>query len=502
MWRSIWAVILLGMVMSGCGTAGSEPTATPSATETPSTPSARLIQPADGARYNDPGNVVLSWEWMRPLSEDEYFDVRVWQGDAPHYGIIWTKDSELELTTWLQGQQPGEYFWSVAVIEGTEGEMQAELAGEAPERRFTIASVALPTPTTEPTATPFPLADIVDIPDGFEISVYAQLPQARTAITAITFEPDGEALRVLTLDGRIFEVRDADNDDVGETVTQVLFNTNEDGLPLEYTVGLAFHEGQTFVSDKGRIVILEDTDDDGVYDQFEPIIEDLPALEYPYHSNNGIAFGPDGKLYVPVGSTTDHGPLQHPYESSILRMNPDGSAVEVFATGFRNPYDLAFSPEGELFTADNSPDAIDDLLTFYPPEELNLVREGLDYGFPDAYGFNVRLRTFDGREVEPPVAEFMSSTVSAGVLYYAEGAFPQAYHDSVFVVQYGGFLGRGYKVVYVPLDAQPDGRYLGTVQTFVSFQQGWQPIDITLDEEGNLYIAEWSRGTIYVVRPQ
>jgi hypothetical protein len=75
-------------------------------------------------------------------------------------------------------------------------------------------------------------------------------------------------------------------------------------------------------------------------------------------------------------------------------------------------------------------------------------------------------------------------------------------HKPIMRVQYGGFLGRGYKVVYVPLDAQPDGRYLGTVQTFVSFQQGWQPIDITLDEEGNLYIAEWSRGTIYVVRPQ
>jgi glucose/arabinose dehydrogenase len=439
---------------------------------------------------------------MRPLNEDEYFDVRVWQGDAPHYGIIWTQESELELTSWLQGQQPGEYFWSVAVIEGTDGQMQAELAAEAPERRFTVASTTLPTPTAEPSATPFPLADIVDIPDGFEISVYAELPQARTAITVITFEPDGGALRVLALDGRMFEVRDQDNDGVGESITQVLFNADDGGLPLEYTVGLAFHEGQTFISDKGRIVTVADSDEDGVYDSFAPIIENLPALEYPYHANNGIAFGPDGKLYIPVGSTTDHGPIQQAYESSILRMNPDGSAVEVFATGFRNPYDLVFSPAGELFTADNSPDAIDDLLTFYPPEELNLVREGRDYGFPDAYGFNVRLRNFDGRTVEPPIAEFMSSTVSAGVLYYADGVFPPAYHDSVFVVQYGGFLGRGYKVVYVPLEAQADGRYLGTVQTLVSFQQGWQPIDITLDQAGNLYIAEWSRGTIYVVRPE
>jgi hypothetical protein len=81
---------------------------------------------------------------------------------------------------------------------------------------------------------------------------------------------------------------------------------------------------------------------------------------------------------------------------NLASMKPDGSDMETFATGFRNPYDLAFSPNGELFTADNSPDSLDATLTYLPPEELDYVRQGRNYGFPTAFG------DLNDGDTEPP----------------------------------------------------------------------------------------------------
>src|SRR5664279_3508179 len=139
---------------------------------------------------------------------------------------------------------------------------------------------------------------------------------------------------------------------------------------------MAFYHNVLYVSDGGRISTVTDSNGDGTLDTITPIVEGLATQQWTYHSNNGIAFGPDGKLYVGIGSTTDHGPLQAKYEASILRMNPDGSDLETFATGFRNPYDLVFSPKGDLFTSDNSPDALDATLPYLPPEEIDHVQQG------------------------------------------------------------------------------------------------------------------------------
>ncbi|MBZ0286921.1 MAG: PQQ-dependent sugar dehydrogenase, partial [Anaerolineae bacterium] len=259
-----------------------------------------------------------------------------------------------------------------------------------------------------------------------------------------------------------------------------------------------------YVSYSGKIGIVSDGNGDGMLDTVTPIVEGLPSWQHTFHSNNGIAFGPDDKLYVGVGATTDHGPLHDPLEASILRMNPDGSDLEVFASGFRNPYDVVFSPDGKLFTSDNSPDEPDHTLHYLPPEEIIYVQQGKNYGFPTAFG---NLRSNDS--TEPPITETLTSSASSGITYYAADPFPPEYHG-IYLAQFGtgaayakaAAVKTGEMVVFVQPQEGEDGRLTGTWQPFATFRRdlgSYSPIDVTIGPDGALYIAEWQTWTVFRV---
>jgi putative membrane-bound dehydrogenase-like protein len=455
----------------------------------------RLISPVDNASFNHPSEVVLAWEWVRGLEEGEHYDLRVWREGQPEFGITWTDETSFPLEEWLSQQEAGEFFWSVAVIRGSDGNVEATL-GQAPApHRFTVASNVIASPSPEPMLS---AEQIATGREGFSVSIFAHLSEAPTAVTAIVFEEAGDML-ALVIDGRIYRLHDGDGDGVAEDIRQILFNLPESPVHLEWAVGMALYEDRIYISDKGRVGYVTDSDGDGIYDTYQAIVEGLPSQLYPLHSNNGIAFGQDGKLYLSVGSTSDHGPLNpdYPYESSILRMNPDGSELEVFATGFRNSYDITFSPDGELFAGDNAPDSLDTSLPFYPPEELNFVVEGGDYGFPDVYGNNFVLNETE-RQVISPVAMLPTSTVTSGITYYSADAFPEEFRNGVFISQYGGFRRLGKAVIFVPLIADDEGSYRSTWQQFLSFRDNYHPIDVMQGPDGALYVVEWTQS--YILR--
>ncbi|MCA0458321.1 MAG: PQQ-dependent sugar dehydrogenase [Chloroflexi bacterium] len=441
-----------------------------------------LQTPDDNARFDNIAAVKLGWDWSRPLADDEVFDVRVWREDDPHNGIAWTQDSSFDLTQYLLFQEAGDFAWTVTVLKKDAGGGEAqEISDIATERHFTMTEMKM---------------DILDVPEGFEAKLYAHLPISQP--TVMSFNDRG-ALEVLSLDGHIVEMTDTDEDGYAETASMIYEDPDDQ---LNHAVGMTYREGQTYISDAGRISILSDEDDDGTLDTLQPIAEGLPTWQHTFHSNNGIAFGPDDKLYVSVGSTTDHGPLQMENEASILRMNPDGTEMEVFATGFRNAYDLAFSPAGELFTADNSPDEPDETLPYLPPEELNFVQAGKNYGFPYVYG-----TAGSNDQYTAPVTELFTSSASSGLTYYSADQYPPEY-QGIFLAQFGtgaGFskalgLTNGQQVVFVSL--QPDGKggYTGKWQPFARFRTEfgvYNPIDVTVGPDGALYVTEWNTTTVF-----
>lgn len=358
---------------------------------------------------------------------------------------------------------------------------------------------------------------LLRVPSGFEVTVYAE-GQNFGLPTQIAFGPDSH-LYVLSLAGTIYRLVDTDGDDFAETIETAFWDGDLNFITEEnveqvadtpdqlfHAAGMAFRDNVLYVSDSGRISTLEDTDGDGTFDTLTPVVEGLVSLRYEGHSNNGIAFGPDDKLYVGVGATTDHGPLREPMEAAILRVNPDGSDLEVFATGLRNPYDLAFSPDGDLFTADNNATELDRSLRFIPPEELNHIREGEDYGFPRVHG-----QPPPGDASVGPVVEFYPSVVTAGLTYYADDAFPAFWRGGVYVAQWGSgadvLVNRGllfgYAVVFVPLTKDENGDYRGDFLEFAASATGnitdFRPIDVTVGPDGALYMIDFFSSRVFRV---
>jgi glucose/arabinose dehydrogenase len=472
-----------------------------------------LVAPADGATFDTPEGVLLEWQWTRPLMGNEAYDVRVWQEGAPHNGITWSEDDRFDLANWLSQQpQAGTYYWSVVVVGGTNGQVERVVTNEAGPFHFTVNSNALPTatptltPTTTPTEpppptpTPYPIESILTVPDGFRVEEYAR-PQNEERPTLLAFGPDDQ-LYVLWSSGKVVRLEDQDGDHYAETEVPVYLDEED---TLNNAVGLAWHDGVMYISDGGRISTLTDSDGDGMMDTVTPIITGLVTWQYWGHSNNGIAFGPDGKLYVGVGSTSDHGPIKEPMEALIMRMNPDGSDVEVFARGFRNPYDLTFSPDGALFTADNNPDSFGRDLRWLPPEELNHVREGEFYGFPTTFGDPP-----PGDDSAAPITLFYPSVGTAGLVYYAADQFPPAYRDGVYVAEWGTGanpvrardIRNGFAVVFVPLTPTDDGTYSGDWNVFAQFdpsERDFRPVDVTVGSDGALYILEYLTSAVYRV---
>ncbi len=449
-----------------------------------------LLAPPDGVSFDSPAEVTLAWDWGRALAEDEHFDVRVWQAGAPEPGITWTRERSFQLTQWLGQQEAGEYHWSIAVIRGSDGQVEAE-AGQAPApRSFTLDSVVLPTPVA--TVTPQPTIDILDLPPGFTAQHWAIVEGAQSSITDIEFAPDGDLL-VLTLDGRIYRLGDENGDGFADRQQQVM--QRGEPFSLQNSKGMALHAGQLYVSDRSRVLRVSDSDGDGIYDSLETIVEALPSIDYIHHSAGGIAISDEGVIYITVGSSSDHGPLQVPFEASVLRVNVDGSELGVFATGIRNTFDLTFSPGGELFGADNAPDKLDNLLNFFPPEELNHLREGRNYGFPDVYGMGLVLRQNAG-PTEQPVVELPTSSASAGVAYHAHRHFPPAWRDGVYVALHGGNISwLGKRILFIKLTPDGAGSFSGTSHLFAKLPSNY-PVDVAVAPDGALFIVERRHGSI------
>jgi glucose/arabinose dehydrogenase len=164
----------------------------------------------------------------------------------------------------------------------------------------------------------------VTAPPGVRVTVWAN---GLSSPTSLTFGPDGR-LYVAELLGQIIALKDRAGK--GTADEQVVFASG-----LNAPLGLAFHGSDLYVGRRGGVTRLRDTTGDGVADEALAIIDGLPALR---HQTDGLALGPDGRLYIGQGSTSDRGETSiQDREASILVAQPDGSGVGVFASGTRNP---------------------------------------------------------------------------------------------------------------------------------------------------------------------
>jgi glucose/arabinose dehydrogenase len=315
------------------------------------------------------------------------------------------------------------------------------------------------------------------LPPGFSLTVYAQvlLP------TSLTFGPDGK-LYVASADQHVYVFSDE-----GSTHRATLSSTFASGL--DTPLGLLWVGDRLYISYNANVVAMQDTDGNGVEDWFSIIVPDLPT---GLHQNDGMVLGPDGYIYMGLGSTCDACAEASPLSGSILRFKPDGSGLEVFASGFRNPYDVAFNAAGDLFATDNGRDKLGDDI---PLEELDFIRAGLDYGWPDCWEDNTD-NVCAGQA--HAAAGFTAHSSVDGLVFYNADNFPPEYRDNAFVAVLGSYIlpkiERGVKRVRL---TKQGGDYVGESEWFLQLGSAGRPLDLTVGPDGGLYVADYEQGAVY-----
>lgn len=310
----------------------------------------------------------------------------------------------------------------------------------------------------------------ITLPQGFAWNVY--LNGTIDNPTAITFGPNKE-LYVADIGGTLWVARDVNEDGATEQLERFA-----EGFSL--LVGLVWHEDELYAASSGKIEALRDSDGDDRADKRRVVVSGLPSMVLKPHSNNGIAIGPDGRLYFGVGSTTDGEVEQQPYAAAVMTVNTDGTDLRVFARGLGNTFDVAFNADGELFGGDNSPQGAED-----PPDEFNHIVQGGHYGFPYFYGDPPKNGGTRGALVS-----FPPSSVPTGMTFYNGSRYPAEYNDAAFVT-----LWNKGEIARIEVGRTESGNYLGRVSAFGSGFL-W-PIDAVTGPDGYLYVADFGTSTVY-----
>jgi len=339
-----------------------------------------------------------------------------------------------------------------------------------------------------------PLSSI-RLPKGFSISVYAEVENARS----MALSPSGTLFVGNRNEDKVYAVQDSDNDGRADKVYTLASD-------LTMPNGVAFKDGDLYIAEKSKISKIIKVESDlsnpgklqTVYDKFPT--DDSHGWKY-------IAFGPDGKLYVPVGAPCNICEPSNPVYASITRMNADGTGFEIYASGIRNTVGFTWHPTTKnLWFTDNGRDRLGDDI---PPCELNAITEkGQHFGYPYCHGGTIKDPEFGNKrpcsDFVKPVQTLGAHVAPLGVKFYTGKMFPAEYNNQVIIAEHGSWdrsKKSGHRLALVRIDDK------GKATAYETFASGWlndatqkvwgRPVDVIVMKDGSMLVSDDQANVIY-----
>lgn len=336
----------------------------------------------------------------------------------------------------------------------------------------------------------------LSMPEGFTVEAYAKdVEGARSMVRS-----SGGILYIGTRsEGKVYAIPDKNNDYKADSVITIAEG-------LRSPNGVALRNGDLYVAEISRILRFNDIDNN-LSNPPEPVVvrDDFPTEGH--HGWKFIAFGPDDKLYVPVGAPCNICKSENEIFASITRMNPDGSNREIIAHGVRNSVGFDWHPEtGDFWFTENGRDMLGDNR---PPDELNhLTETGQHFGYPYLHGDDIRDPEFgeEGKAIDlnfkKPAQKLGPHVAALGMHFYTGSMFPDEYKNQIFVAEHGSWNRSekiGYRIMLVKLE---DGKPV----SYEPFVDGWlqdnesvwgRPVDLLQLPDGSLLISDDYGGITY-----
>lgn len=337
-----------------------------------------------------------------------------------------------------------------------------------------ILSPYLPHPGTAAASNAVSLVD-----DGFRIE---NIMDSKVIPIRIDVSPNGKVymsghIGIAAQSGAVVQLVEDENGKFDDLLVAPMLNRPYGLLALDDRIYVSrsgqytrWNHGKAEQISTGAVTLLKDIDGDGIMDYYHDVLAELPGAKAPdyLHQNNDLAMDADGALYVTTAFNSDGLPPRDPLEGVILKVSGENfENKEVFAKGVRNPFGLAFGPEGELFATDN--DAQSGVLGNTGDKFVHVTR-GANFGHPYISESDPRTS---------PIA-LRSSYALGGLTYATSPRLPEPYRDSLFVVSYGE--GR---IMRVQLEKAGES-YTASLVPFATVPGA---VDVAAAPNGDFYVA-------------
>lgn len=329
------------------------------------------------------------------------------------------------------------------------------------------------------------------VASGFKVGVFATgLGRARD----LEFSNEG-VLLVSDLNGRILALPDEDRDGTSDSIKVVLSN-------LDNPHGIAFNKGKLYVAEETKVSRYN------LDPQKLEAIKEKDVLSLPKgvgHFTRSLLI--DGeKMYISIGSTCNVCIEKDPFYASVIVSDLEGRSPKVYSKGLRNAVFLT-KFEDKIYVTEMGRDFLGDNL---PPDEVNILEDGGDYGWPNCYGDRVVDKNFNSALNEPscastitPFYNIPAHSAPLGLTFIKSAQFPNDFQGDLLVSYHGSWnrsVPDGYKVSRIKIK---DGQATGEEDFLTGFIDGSQaiarPVDLIFDQDGSLYISDDKSGYIFKV---